>query len=379
MTKIVWLARAFLDYRAPVVESLFDIHGKDFYLIISTKWMPPHITERLRIKMGDNLICLDNEITLGTKNLGAAMANSKFRFPIQPGIMKSLRLIKPDVVIGDGFFQWSFYGYIYKIISKCKLVICYERTRHTERKSQWYRKFYRKLMIKFTDALCCNGYLSKEYLEYLGVPSFKITTGYMVHEHKVYEGLSVSNFKEASSQKTFLFVGQLVKRKGVDLLMNAWSTRMKDLDCKLVLVGDGELKEWVQNFIAENNITNVEVIGKVEHKEIPHYYEACDVFVMPTLEDNWSLVVPEAMSHAKPVITTIYNGCYYELITEDTGLAVDPLKPLEMSNSLQVMYEKTDDELKSMGVAASNMVSSRDSKSAANAINNAITLSVYKL
>lgn len=378
MTKIVWLARAFLDYRAPVVESLFDIHGKDFYLIISTKWMPTHITESLRMKMGDNLICLDNEITLGTKNLGAAMANSKFRFPIQPGIMEALRQIKPDVVMGDGFFQWSFYGYIYKMISKCKLVICYERTRHTERESQWYRNVYRKLMIKFTDAFCCNGHLTQEYLEYLGVPSYKITKGYMVHEHKVYEGRSESQFKDSSTQRIFLFVGQLVKRKGVDLLMNAWSSRMKDLDCKLVLVGDGELKGWVVDFIAEKNISNVEVIGKIEHKEIPHYYEACDVFVMPTLEDNWSLVVPEAMSHSKPVITTIYNGCYYELITKNTGLAIDPLKPFEMSDALQVMHEKTNEELKTMGLAASHMVSSRDSKSAASAINNAIKLSTHK-
>lgn len=59
---------------------------------------------------------------------------------------------------------------------------------------------------------------------------------------------------------------------------------------------------------------SVHFLGKIPYQEVYKYYGIADVFVLPTLEDNWSLVVPEAMSCGLPVATSIYNGCHPELV-----------------------------------------------------------------
>lgn len=379
MSKVVWLARAFLDYRAPVVEALLDRYGDDLHIIVSTKWMPEHILKRLKASMGENLVCLEDEITLGEKNLGASMANSKIRLPLQPGIMGAIRKLDPDVILGDGFFQWSFYGYLYKLVYGCSLVVCYERTMHTERKSQWYRNAYRKIMVNYTSSFCVNGKESVEYLRTLGVPERVITTGYMVHEPKKVVKPDEKIFSSDKVGRVFLFVGQLIERKGVDILVSSWANTMSSSRDVLILVGVGELSRGIEALIEEKKIKNIQLAGHVEHIAIHGYYQRCDVCVMPTLEDNWSLVVPEAMSFSKPVITTIYNGCHRELINEDTGLVVDPLVISELDNALLKFSLMSNGDLAEMGVSAKKLIEKRTPETAAKAIFDAIQIAVHSV
>lgn len=370
MKKVVWLARAFLDYRAPVIEELYDKYGASFYVVISNKWMATHIKERLKIKLGHNLICLDDEITIGTKDLGKKLANTAFRLPLQPGLIKCLRKIQPDVVLGDGFFQWTLYAYLYKAISKCKVVVCYERTEHTERNSQWYRKLYRKSMCKLTHSYCVNGKLTTEYLQRIGVDRDKIFEGYMVHEDK---GYIPKKHIERNNKKTLLFVGQLIERKGVDLLIESWLRVLKDKESvRLHIVGEGPLKAKILSRLNAEKCHNVVLFGKVPHHKIPEQYINCDMFIMPTLEDNWSLVVPEAMSFAKPIITSIYNGCYPELINSSTGLVVDPHIKEEMDSAIEFFSHTSSDKLYNMGIDSFNLIKKRNPKSASLAITQAI-------
>jgi len=90
-----------------------------------------------------------------------------------------LQELKPDVIICDGFFKWTLPALCYRMRSGTPLVICYERWSHTERFAQWYRKLYRKFVLRFVDAMCCNGTLSRQYAVDLGMSAIKITTGHM--------------------------------------------------------------------------------------------------------------------------------------------------------------------------------------------------------
>lgn len=372
--KVVWLARAFLDYRAPVIEELYNIFGNNFFIFVSKKWMPPHILDRLLKTMGDNVVVFDGEVTIGTKNLGGVMANSAFRLPIQPGLMGELNRIDPTVILGDGFFQWTAYGYIYKLYRKATIVVCYERTAHTERNSQWYRNIYRKWMIRNTDAFCVNGSLSREYLVSLGCEEKFLTEGYMVHEDK-----AVGSTRLPRGERNYLFVGQLIERKGIVLLVKAWAKVMSGSESSLVVVGDGELFAWLEHFIHENQIKNIVLVGSVPHTDISVYYLNACALIVPTLEDNWSLVVPEAMSHARTVMTTIYNGCYPELIRDGSGFLFDPQNFDDFCTALEYLDEKTLDELEIMGRRCKEIVKKRNSASAAKAIADAILLGVARV
>lgn len=65
----------------------------------------------------------------------------------------------------------------------------------------------------------------------------------------------------------------------------------------------GVLEEKLrQQYESENSI---DILGAMNYDFLYLYYAICDVFIMPTLEDNWCLVIPEAMAYGKPMACSI--------------------------------------------------------------------------
>ena len=79
-----------------------------------------------------------------------------------------------------------------------------------------------------------------------------------------------------------------------------------------------EIIESALNFIKENKLKNVKVIGYKSKDKIKQYYKAADIFVLPTREDIWGLVINEAMANGLPVVTT--NRCIAGLELIDNGV-----------------------------------------------------------
>jgi len=103
---------------------------------------------------------------------------------------------------------------------------------------------------------------------------------------------------------------------------------------------------------------------------LPDYYRSASVFVIPTLEDNWSLVVPEAMASGLPVLSSVYNGCYPEYVTEDNGWVFDPLNSMDFEEKLIKSYHNS--KLKQMGAKSREIISNYKPMDAADSIIKAI-------
>lgn len=168
---------------------------------------------------------------------------------------------------------------------------------------------------------------------------------------------SIASFAQAEKSKlresitskngiVFIFIGQLIDRKGISQLIINWQAHTdKYANDKLLIIGDGELKNEIIEFNNKNN--SVIYLGSIGYDEIYKYYSVADVFLLPTLEDNWSLVVPEAMAASLPIATTIYNGCYPELVKKDlNGFVFDPLNENSFQETLAYFKNK---DLKQMG------------------------------
>ena len=147
-----------------------------------------------------------------------------------------------------------------------------------------------------------------------------------------------NRFKRTKNGLIFLFTGQIIKRKGIDLLLEAWRDHINEFpDDSLVIVGNGYLlNELKQRFSAYESIY---FEGRVEYDSIYKYYAISDVYIMPTIEDNWSLVIPEAMACGLPVATTIYNGCHVELIKSGVnGFVFDSYKRETIISTLREFH-----------------------------------------
>lgn len=350
---VVWVTRSFLDYRVPVFSALDELLSGSLYVLFSSDYVPRRASSKVAKALGARAVGLSGEWRIGSHD-NASWANAKISFRYHPELLKTIRQCRPDVLIGDGFFKWTLASTLYKIIHRTPLAICYERTHHTERGIQWYRNAYRRAVVRIADAVCCNGRLCGEYVQALGFPESRITYGHMAADveglQRAIAGISdedVCTVTRSHNLKgvVFLYVGQLVPRKGVTELLECWREFSSDIgsdNATLVLVGDGSQRTELEQFCAKHNLDSIHFTGQVDYDRLALFYRIADVLVMPTLEDNWSLVVPEAMACGLPILCSKYNGCWPELVKPDNGWVFDSLDPRDFADKLTLCMDSKD-------------------------------------
>lgn len=361
--KILYCNPIFFEYRLPFIKELVRLFKGNFFTMYSpnryTICGKTKFCEYIKEELGANAIPFKRDYIFDTYSMSFQMKDIEKgkRIPITFGLLRTIHKIKPDVLITVGYFQWTPLILLYSLLYHTPIYMEYERTMHTERNISKLKTWQRKLFNKRFTGFLVNGQETKKYLESLNVPPSKIHIGGMSADASfLQKGISNMTFEEKREFKKtfqpeskgliFLFVGQIVERKGVGYLLNAWvKFHKKHINDTLILVGGGnQLDGFRQKYKAESSI---KLLGKVEYETIYKYYAIADVFIMPTIEDNWSLVIPEAMACGLPVATSIYNGCHTELVHKDeNGITFDPLKEKTLIEALEYFHQQ---DLKKMG------------------------------
>jgi len=364
--RIAWVTRSFLDYRVPVYASLDKMVCGNLYLIYSADYVPERPQRKLRDAIGNRAIGLKGEWKIGREDK-YFMANRNVSLRFQPGLWQAIRKVAPDVLVVDGFFKWSLVAFLYRIFTRTPIVVLYERTFHTERNAQWFRTAYRKLALRFTNAMSCNGRLSRDYAQWLGMPSDRITVGHMAADVDALkervagidpQSIAALRAKWGASANSivFLYVGRMIAQKGLKEFIQGW-TLLNELTAGnvqsralFVMVGGGMEEENLRKQASDLGLTNVRFTGELDYDKLAIYYASSDVFVIPTLEDNWSLVVPEAMACGLPILCSQFNGCWPELVHQDiNGWVFDPLDPRDILKCIQACITTRICELRRMG------------------------------
>ena len=120
----------------------------------------------------------------------------------------------------------------------------------------------------------------------------------------------------------FLAIGQFIHRKGFDILLKAAASIPKSAG--IYLVGGEPTQEYIR-LKEELGLDNVHFLGFQSKDTLAKYYRAADVFVLPTREDIWGLVVNEAMAYGLPVITTDRCVAGVELVEEGVSGYIVPV------------------------------------------------------
>ena len=144
----------------------------------------------------------------------------------------------------------------------------------------------------------------------------------------------VIKIRRKYGQKIILFIGRLIYYKGLEYLIQT----MKSVDAKLLIIGEGYLKENLQKLVGKLKIENkVFFLGRVDDNDIVAYYHACDIFVLPSIEktEAFGLVQLEAMACGKPIVNTnLPTGVPYVSQNELTGLTVPPKDAEALSSAI---------------------------------------------
>jgi len=150
-----------------------------------------------------------------------------------------------------------------------------------------------------------------------------------------------------------LFVGQFIKRKGIDILMKI--SKELDSDIGLYCIG-GVPTENMIAYTKKHNIKNIHFVEFLDSTKVKEYYRLADIFILPTREDIWGLVINEAMANGLPIITT--NRCIagLELANDGGGRLFNPDDINKMASYIEYLIEN-DDVRYTMGISNIERVS----------------------
>jgi glycosyltransferase involved in cell wall biosynthesis len=161
-----------------------------------------------------------------------------------------------------------------------------------------------------------------------GTPSVTIPFGAAAVDHT---GESASAPRAAGDPFELLFVGRLVPRKGVDVLLHAIQQLRMDSRLTLRVVGGGPEKPRLEKIAADLALgERVRFDGIVSADEIAVRFRACDALVLPAIitasgdTEGLGVVLIEAMGYGKPVIASAAGGILDIVADRDTGLLVPP-------------------------------------------------------
>jgi glycosyltransferase involved in cell wall biosynthesis len=128
----------------------------------------------------------------------------------------------------------------------------------------------------------------------------------------------------------FLFVGMLEIHKGILNLLELFKEHTREMNARLVIVGDGSLKNHITDFIKRNSLGFVSYVGFLDDKKLYSLYKNALALIIPSIwPENAPLVALEALSVGTPVIAS-NNGGLPEIIEKvDRKLIFDNLDRLE--------------------------------------------------
>ncbi len=158
--------------------------------------------------------------------------------------------------------------------------------------------------------------------------------------HLLYKGIDTERFKPASkpspATNSVGFVGQLIERKGLLDLMEAWQI-VENQDWAhaphLFLAGEGPLVEKIKAW--QNCLTfpgNVHLLGF--HESIADFYREISVLVMPSLAEGFGLAAAEAAACSIPVIATDTSSLPEIVLPEETGLLIPINAPEDLAKAM---------------------------------------------
>lgn len=131
--------------------------------------------------------------------------------------------------------------------------------------------------------------------------------------------------RKPRQQLHLLWVGRMLPRKGLNLILHALSLVSEHVDYKLTVVGGGEQYKLVDGWIEQYglNRNRLRILGQIPFSEVVRYYEEADVFIFCSLRDSCGAQINEALAFGLPVITLDMHGASLA-VRPDCGIKIKP-------------------------------------------------------
>lgn len=220
------------------------------------------------------------------------------------------------------------------------------------------------LLVKVSDQIIATGETDAQYIQYLydGNPEkiAVITPGVNLHLFKPTDKIEAKkSIGAVIDEKLILFVGRVEPLKGIDVLLYALKillTAHPEMKLCVWIVG-GDIShnsnEWSEELKKLSEIreelginTSVKFVGRKKQEELPEYYNAADIMVMPSHYESFGITAVEAMACGVPVITTDVTGVSKLIDKKHSNLITSANNPIGLAERMKLLlcnekeYEK---------------------------------------
>lgn len=271
-------------------------------------------------------------------------------------IVKPLLQFRPNIIFTSAFSLWTLITLLLKPLLGWKVLVVFDGVSPgVDQLNSGARIYVRRSMVPLIDGFITNSQAAKSYLiDALKVKPDRIfTQPYLVPDLQALEQQTehINIAKLQLQHPVFLYVGMLIQRKGVQQLLEACRLlkQKHSMPFTLLIVGDGEQKPALEQFVQERDLSNeIKFVGYIEYAKLGAYFRHTDVFVFPTLEDIWGMVVLEAMAFGKPILCSKWAASSEMIIDGENGFIFDPYWEESLSARM-LQFLKQPDLISEMG------------------------------
>jgi glycosyltransferase involved in cell wall biosynthesis len=201
----------------------------------------------------------------------------------------------------------------------------------------WWKEFIKRRLVSRFDSALCGGSPHRAYLEQLGMKPELIFDRYdVVDNERFWQAAQAARQNPEPflglpgldvSKAYFLVSSRFIDRKNLPRLLSAYhSYRQTNPEgWRMIILGTGPDEDELRKQVAEASIPEVVFAGFQQFDQLIAYYAFAGAFIHPALQEQWGLVVNEAMACGLPIGVSKTVGAAYDLVEDGVnGFKFDP-------------------------------------------------------
>ncbi len=329
MYKLAILNTHPIQYFAPLYRRLAQEPDIDLTVYFCSRqgaeeYLDPGFGERIKWDVS----LLDGYKNQFLRNLRRLDAVQGFWSLINPGVVSEMRKGRYDALWVNGH---NYATYLLAIIAAkiLRIPVLMRCETHLQLHRSKLKRAVRQPLMSFlynqlVTACLPIGECNKQFYKYHGVKEDRLfQVPYAVDNE--YFSTQAEQYRDRSGVKcelglvqdlpVILFASKLIARKRpMDLLAAFHRVRQLGVPAALVFVGSGEEELSLRNYVRENDLKDVHFFGFRNQSELPKFYSIADVFVLPSENEPWGLILNEVMCAALPVLVSREVGASADLV-----------------------------------------------------------------
>lgn len=264
--------------------------------------------------------------------------------------------LNPDVIAISGYARPAMIGALIWSKFRKKSAVLFSESKEDDAKRYWLTEAIKSSIITLYKSALVGGTPHQKYLEKLGINSTAIFRGYDVVDNAAFNPSKIKHFPNKQSRNYFLSINRFVLKKNLIFLIFAYADYRKyagDNAWDLVLCGDGVLRPEIEKQIIELGLKDaVYLPGFLQQDELLPYFAHASCFIHASIQEQWGLVVNEAMAAGLPVLVSNRCGCVEDLVVEGiNGFSFDPENNQQLTD-LMLKFSSGGVDAAQMGSAA---------------------------